>query len=460
MDVAWLIIDSLSYSVTPFAPDGPDTMPHLETLAKQHGIVFTDAYVPGPSSPSSHSAFFTGKLPSETGMHEARPYFDSDLQTIAGALPNHRSFLISANPFIFSGLDRDFDETDDLRRGKYKIFEKGADPELFAKQYDFDSTLKQYISFVARSGTPLRSFINGVSFKLWNRRETASIPKRSAGDAESYQYANTINDGIRRFRGRIPGESFVVANYMDVHPPLDASDEAIERFVDDADRDDLPIGVRGQDIHERVLADDEYQADDMYDLYKAAVYDVDRKVAPLVEELLAEDTFVVLTADHGIWFRRRREFEDERIHVPLVLFAPDEQSRQVDYTVNLLALPHTTTKAVIGDDQGFHGYSLFDVAEEKLSLTEFIHDENIDGTPVNPTGEDAGQTRFDIAAIRGNVRVEYVDGVFDVLRGDKDDTADLKESIEARLQKYPDVDHGGIEYDETVHQRLKDFGYL
>ncbi|MFD1646081.1 sulfatase-like hydrolase/transferase [Haloarchaeobius litoreus] len=461
MDVAWLIVDSLSYSATPFASDAPDTMPRFAELADSRGVVFDEAYVPGPSSPSSHSAFFTGKLPSETGMHEARPYFDSDLRTIAGALSDHRSFMISSNPFIFNGLDRDFDETDDLRRGQYKVFEDAGDPEMFAKQHDFDSSLRQMLAFLRSSGKPVRSLANGISFKRWQRRETAEIPKHAAGDTTTYQYANTINEGVRSFRDRADGDSFVVANYMDVHPPLDASDEALERFCPDTPRSELPIGVRGQDVYERFHAEDDYDASDMYDLYKATIYDVDRKLTPLVEELLDDGTFVVVTADHGIWFRRQREFDDERVHVPLVVFAPGEDPRRVGHTVNLLALPQTTMRAVAGNDGGFDGYDLFDVSSDQTSVTEFIHDEDVEGTPVNPEGTDAGRTLYDIAAIRGDARVEYTGGRFSTVDGKSDTTDDLKRHVETLLSEHPELGSGGgIEYDDEVRERLEDFGYL
>jgi len=49
MDCIWLIFDSLSYEATPFGDSGPDKMPRLEALASDSGVVFENAYLPGPA---------------------------------------------------------------------------------------------------------------------------------------------------------------------------------------------------------------------------------------------------------------------------------------------------------------------------------------------------------------------------------------------------------------------------
>lgn len=47
MDVAWLILDSVSLDATPFHPDGPETMPELKRLADERATVFTECFTPG-----------------------------------------------------------------------------------------------------------------------------------------------------------------------------------------------------------------------------------------------------------------------------------------------------------------------------------------------------------------------------------------------------------------------------
>jgi hypothetical protein len=461
MDVVWLVLDSLSASATPFVDEGPETMPNLSRLAAREGLVFTNAYVPGPSSPSSHGSFFTGKLPSETGMHEARPYFTrDDIETIAGALGDtHESLLISSNPFIFNGLQRDFDATDDLRNTQYLLFEDAADPGRDDERWDHDSTIRQLRSYLAHSDKPAKSLLNAISYKLWVRRQGASIPKHAALDSETYQYAETMVESIREFRAAGTDETFVVANFMDVHPPFDASDAALAAFAPDRSRDELPIGVRGQDVYEAVKAGDTALGERMYDLYQAAIWDLDRKVTPLVETLVDDGACVVITADHGTWFRRERELEEERIHVPLIVFTPDAEPRTVPETVNLRSLPRTTMEAVEGTDGGFAGPSLLDVVDDQTSITEFIHTGRRDG-PVQPSGPGDDSLQRDIVAVEGDTRVDSIDGEFRVERGSDADTDALRAAIEDLLATPIDHEDGDISYDEETEARLRELGYL
>lgn len=459
MDVVWLILDSLSFRETPFAPDGPETMPRLQELAASHAVVYTNAYTPGPSSPSAHGSMFTGELPSTTGMHEATPYFSADLDTIAGALSAHRSLLISTNPFIFNGLDRDFDETDDLRSAQYMLFPEATNPLEFHMRSDHASKLREWVAFVTNGGKPLRSLANGVSYKLWFRNQNAAIPRELPGDDTRYQYAATQNARIRAFLDRGDGDAFVVSNYMDVHPPFDASDEALARFAPDEAREDLPIEVAGQEILANYREGDERTVDLMSKLYRAAIWDADRNVAPFVEELLEDDTFVVVTADHGNWFRRREEFETELIHVPLLIFAPDEEARTVDWSVSIRDLATTTAEAAGVGADAFAGDSLLRADGHRLSITESIDEPDSD----SPVAAHGGETsvQYDIAAIKGDARVDFVGGMYDEKAGSADAVSELRAAIDDLASRPPRT--GGterIEYDPETEQRLKDLGYL
>lgn len=461
MDIAWLILDSLSFSATPFAPNGENTMPKLSKLADESGVVYTNAYVPGPTSPSSHGSFFTGEPPSRTGMHEAFPYFESDIRTIGEVLSDtHRSLLISANPYIFNGLDRGFDVSSDLREEDYLVFPEARNPAEFGQEYEYDNKLLKYFKFLTTSSRPLRSVINGIQYKRIMRRRRSSLPESSPRDENKFQYANEMNVRIREFIEQSDEMTFVVANYMDIHPPLDASEEAIERFCGRFSPDELPVGVRGQDVYERFRDGDEEIAEKMYALLQATIWDTDRKVGPLVRSLLQQDTLVVVTADHGIWFRRESELDEERIHVPLIIFAPDESHREVDYTVNLRSLPRTTLAALNRREvEQFQGRNLLSINDDDVSITEFIYTSNEKGKPINPQGSDTEEINFDMAAVCGDGRLDYLDNRYVTQRAGGDQQT-LRNEIEARLSNAPEISQRRIEYENNVEQRLKDFGYL
>lgn len=458
MDIAWLVLDSLSFASTPFSPDGPDTMPQLASLADERGVVFTHAFAPGPSSPSSHGSFFTNELPSRTGMHEASPYFDADLETIAGALDDHESLLISANPFVFNGLDRDFDETDDLRASQYLVFPEATDPHAFTQRTTVDRGLRRWLSFLREEGKPIRSFVNGLAYKLWFRGQNAAIPDQLSGEDVAYQYASTMNRRIRDFIDEAAGDTFVVANYMDVHPPFDASEKALDRFAADEAREELPIQVAGQDILNQYKNGDERAAERMMKLYRATIWDLDRKITPLIEELLADDTAVFVTADHGNWFRRRTEFETELVHVPLLAFVPDARPARVDHTVSIRHLP-STTMGVLERADPFPGENLLDVAADQLAITESIHEPEGD-SPVAAAGGVEDGILHDVLAVQGDARVEYVNGTFVRVRGDEETCDRLQRAIAKLVEAGVHSGNATIDYDAETEARLEDLGYL
>jgi hypothetical protein len=392
-------------------------------------------------------------------MHEAFPYFESELLTIAEYLDSYRSLLISANPYIFNGLDRGFDETNDLRAEEYLIFPEAQDPNDFPAE-EYDNRLRRYVAYVKESPKPLRSIINGIQYRRVTQNRRSSLPEMSLQDEQQFQYAGEMNARIETFLRETSDDAFIVANYMDTHPPFDASDDAIERFRGSFAAEELPIGVRGQDIYEEFRDGNRDAAERMHALKKATVWDTDRKISSLVESLLDQDTLVIVTADHGSWFRRETELDEERIHVPLVIFAPDESPRYIDHTVNIRSLPRTTLAALDRPEaEEFQGRDLLSIEEDGLSVTEFIHIANQKGKPINPGGGDVEDVRFDVAAVRGGNRLNYIDGKYCLQRGN-DENGSLREEIENRLSNAPEIGEYDIEYDETVKQRLEDFGYL
>lgn len=459
MDVLWIVLDSLSFEATPWADDGPNTMPMLEELVEQKGTIFTRAYSPGPTSPSSHSSLFTGELPSQTGMHEANPYLKNNMETIVDAL-DHESLAVSSNPFVFNGLSDNFDHTDDLRDREFMIFDSASDPISDFNDYggetsqivDYlldilgkeDSALQAYLNFIFSDGKPVRSLVNGISSRF---HEIEMAPKD-----RKHRFSKSITDRIREFTRDHP--TFVFANYMDAHAPLSISQESLNEFRPDLSVEDLPVGVRGQEIHEGVNKGDTELGEQMFDLYKAVVWDLDRKITPMIREAVESGSFVVVTADHGNWFRRDRELDEKRIHVPLIVFSPNRDSKVIDKTVNLRSLPKTTADE-LGIENDFKGQNLLDVTEHTESVTELIHNPDNPGSPVEPFGEEVESVRHDIAVVKGDTRVDYVDGFLRIRGGE---TKELKETI--KKIRSEDIESETIDNVDETKYRLRQLGYL
>jgi 2,3-bisphosphoglycerate-independent phosphoglycerate mutase len=257
-------------------------------------------------------------------------------------------------------------------------------------------------------------------------------------------------------------DALIVANFMDVHAPLTASDEALTEFAPNTSRSEMPIGVKGDKIHDRIQSEDDYEGEDMYKLYKAAIWDLDRKIAPLVQDLINDDTLVIITADHGNWFRREHGLDEERLHVPLLIFGPDISPRQVPYTVNIRSLPRTTMEITTGESGGFAGNNLLEVNEHQLSITEFIHEPDAGGRPVTPTGLENVDSDivYGVAAVKNGARVDHNGEGIIVRRGEPPLTNELSDIIEELREQHIKTGTDSIEYDEQTEDRLRDLGYL
>ncbi len=461
MDGVWLILDSLSYNATSLATGDIDTMPNYKELVKNHGVNFTQAYAPGPFSPSSHGSFFTGELPSTTGMYEAYPRFDGGTQTISEVMSKtHTTYLLTSNHFLFQGLDVDFDRTDDTGR-QYMIFQEASDPSDFSSKYNDDPRWKRYLNLLLKDGKPFRSFVNGLNYKLGN---DTNIKSKSWGDDKDFQYANSMCELIREQLDE-SGESFIVANFMDLHAPFDVSEEALERYFPNTPRDEIPIGVTSR--RDKLREEKAYDSEKMYQLYRAAIWDFDRKFSSLVEELIADDTFVAVLADHG-WYDTNTAYSDERLHVPLTLFAPDQPPREVPYSVSLRSLPRTTTEIMLNDNCGFAGPSLLDVESDQTAVTEIIHKPNdvyekTHRVYVNRPSDDpdVSDIQYDCVLYHGDTKVRYVNDEFEPVRGDDESIDKLKQECEDLLSDGFRHPGDNIEsYDTEAEERLKQLGYL
>jgi len=461
MNGIWLILDSLSFNATPFAPDGPDTMPNYRKLVRERGINFTKAYAPGPFSPSSHASFFTGELPSTAGMYEAHPRFDGQLRTIGDVMSTtHSTHLLSTNNFLFQGLESGFDHADDLGR-QYMLFKEASDPKDYSAMYDDDPNWKRLFNFIKDDGKPFRSALNGLNYKFgsdqWIRPE-------SWGDDENFQYVDTMCDMIRR-RLAGPADTFVVANFMDLHGPFGISEAALEQFFEDTPKSEVPIGMRTR--RDKLRSRKAYDSDKMYDLYKAAIWDFDRKFTPFLSELLDDDTFVAVLADHG-WYDTNTAYSDERLHIPLTLFLPGEKSSEVEHTVSLKSLPRTTTEVLQGSDGGFTGPSLFDVTTNQTAIAEVIHKPNevykktrrvyVNRPVDNPSPE---EIQHDIVLYEGNSKVKAIDGRIDDTRGSSEIVSRLRgdaKELHSRHIRRPSGESDG--YDQQTKERLQRLGYI
>ncbi|QGA81924.1 Arylsulfatase A [Halomicrobium sp. LC1Hm] len=383
-------------------------------------------------------------------MNEASPYFDGNYRTIADIYDTSKqSTLISVNPFLFNGLHREFGTVDKLMSEEYLIFEGGTNPRTFGAKNRTLSRAERYWKFLFQENAPFRSFVNGVAFKLWHRLDKTVVAGERSDSSGEYQQAEIINDRIEAAVDQ-PDDSFVLANYMDVHPPFDVTDESLERFADDWDREELPIGNSARDA-------DTFNQKAMYDLYLSAVADLDRRITPLIRSLINNGVTVFVTSDHGPWFATEA-LDEERLNVPLIIFDSEEPARTVDHTVSLRALPHTTERLVHSCDSSFPGYDLLDVTTDQTVVSEHVHRDTSGRGPF--TADEGTDTEItnDIVVREGTDYVTRIDGHWKSSAAEEI-AVKLREHAESVLSHSPTRD-GTVMHGSEMKERLEDLGYI
>jgi hypothetical protein len=176
---------------------------------------------------------------------------------------------------------------------------------------------------------------------------------------------------------------------------------------------------------------------------------------------------VAVLADHG-WYDTNTAYSDERLHVPLTLFIPGEEQREVQQTVSLKSLPRTTTEVLQGTDGGFAETSLLDVTTDQTAISEVIHKPNdvyektqrvyVNRPVDDPTPE---EIQHDIVLYEGDAKVTALDGMIHDSRGSSSTISQLEEKA-AELHSKP-IRHPSGEseaYDEETKKRLQRLGYL
>jgi hypothetical protein len=143
-------------------------------------------------------------------------------------------------------------------------------------------------------------------------------------------------------------------------------------------------------------------------------------------------------------------------------FAPDEEPRTVDYTVNLRSLPHSTLTALGIDRESFEGSDLLSVSTDQRSVSEHIQREDDIAGPVNVDAEiDGTQIQYDITLVERGAMVRRVAGEWETVRGDDVETSSLRDKGERLVNDQPlTVSPTDTEHDEQTLQRLKQLGYL
>ena len=304
------------------------TTPNIDDLARK-GVLFSQAISNGVGTSESFPSIMTSTYPLMSpnggGVHGAFwVKLSTKWRTIAEVLRS-RGFstaAFNANPWLTSifHYDRGFDI--------------------------FDDSLESYRK-------------NNVFDKL--RRKLGAL----RGD--KFLRAKLVNKKAVSWLGNNLDRFFLWLHYMDVHPPYNPKGISILKRID-AIRLERKIGHNPETFSKEEL-------DRLKSFYQEEITYVDRQIGFLVDELekigiSSENTFLVLTADHGEQFMEHGEWGhgrlyDEVIRVPLIINGPGIKRKTViENQVSLLDLAPTIVDLVnIPKVESFLGTSLVPMME-------------------------------------------------------------------------------------------------
>ena len=288
------------------------TSPNLDHLA-QMGVLFEEAFSAASWTLPSHASLLTGRYPLEHGAEKGP--LDGRYPTIGESFRNrgYRTGAFSANSFFFCrrmGLGRGF--------------------------VHFDDYSGSLIQAAVRTcyGRDLEALLNRLGLKIFPVRRTAP----------------EVNGSFLRWVDSRPGKPFfAVLNYFDVHDPYFPPQPYRTRFSKLRN----PGGIIDESLASHTVPATAEELQGEVDAYDGAIAYTDDQIGQLLAELkkrcLADNTLIVITADHGESFGEHGLFIHgnslyrEQIRVPLAFYWPSgiPQGVRISHPVSNAAIPAT-----------------------------------------------------------------------------------------------------------------------
>lgn len=301
-------------------------------------VRFCGCRAAGGSTPQSHASLFTGQCLSEhrVGRGQTIDYTTIDRsETFLRDLTGYTSIGVSANPYAGPdfGFDHFFDEFVSI--SPHCRFPEGIDVRRYYADSK-ESGLGLYARFLAdgfRHENTIKSLSNGLSTFLFERLKESRLPMPLDGGA------GVVSGAVRKSVRRNKGPKFVFANYMDAHGPLYAVSE-FDSSIGEVPRNwrsgafdltDLRFRPSEETVAEHATLVDHYRT-----MYARAIDHLDRTVASLIDDLLAEsdrETTIIVTADHGenlcfpdeeYLFQHNASLSEAILHVPCAVVNPPD----------------------------------------------------------------------------------------------------------------------------------------
>lgn len=339
------------------------TTPNIDALAEE-STCYLNAFANSNWTGTSHGTFFTGHLPSDSGVHGPHQNLPSSEPTILEAVQDsgYRTFAMSAGTHVRSG--RGYERGADSFKETYRI----TPNREFLTRLLTDRPLRRQSVFSAIKGPDDKSFYKFESLKEW-----------IAGGNEPFFAFINAKTAHHPYNPPRPHKSQFCPNLK--RPNLQLTEEL---FGDDyGERQHLSGSefdrLQRLSYEYPVISGDfeptEREWDIVQSWYDGAIHYLDSRVGGLVEWLRErgqlEETVLIVTADHGEYFgehgleKHYYGLYEPVLHIPLIIRTPDGNGDDISSIVSLADLYPTVVELTSGESpERPHARSLLPFEDE------------------------------------------------------------------------------------------------
>ncbi|WP_266080340.1 sulfatase-like hydrolase/transferase [Haladaptatus caseinilyticus] len=310
---------------------------YAKRLQRLADVSFTQCRAASSWTVPSHASLFTGKLPSEHGVHTHNRRFDSidREETFLTDLDGYTTFGVSANAFVSPtyGFDSWLDELSTIEP-KHRYPEATSLNEV-GQRTDATGGTKyiEYLKRAVKHDHPVLSLKNTAFGFLHETTKTGPIRKQVDDGASAV---------VRSAEQHIEDASvpfFGFCNLMDAHTPL----HPCQWF--DSSLQQVPNSWSSSQYDVWELMDESERHDEYWHLreqvYGATIEYMDRVLTDFAHRVLdsAPNTTIVVTADHGenhgreaddFLANHKSSLSEGLLHVPLLLINPPDGYESVE----------------------------------------------------------------------------------------------------------------------------------
>lgn len=323
-NLLWIVMDTVRADHMSLYGYARPTTPELGRWAAA-GITFDSAYSAAPWTLPSHVTMFTGLWPGEHGARLDRSYF--------GPSPTLAEHL-AAHGYVTAGL--------------------AANTGMCNATYGVGRGFDYYVELLCNHEVSLRAmmFNAALGARIMRLANALGLPVPAEFPRTGRRLAPELIGHAQNWLGRARGGNqagarhpfFLFMNFMDAHSPYVPLAASTRRFWTDPlppRRQSVPeTGWRAQQRRDAASADRRPRLQEeldavvrrLTDLYDDCLLGLDAELGRFLRELRAagflDETWVVITADHGEEFGERGIFGhgaslySRLTHVPLILIPP------------------------------------------------------------------------------------------------------------------------------------------